>query len=119
MLENSWLFPVIQSTHLAGIALFVGTAVLVDLRILGYGARREASSCGLAVILLTGPILFFANVGRYVSNPAFLFKMAVLTLALAFHFTLHRRQTRVTAIVSMVLWTCVVLGGRAIADFDV
>ncbi len=119
MLENSWLFPLIQSVHLTGIALFVGTTVLSDLRTLGYGTRLESSSGGLALILVTGPILFLANIGRYVSNPAFLFKMAILAAALAFHFTLHRRQSKAAAIVSMILWSAVVLGGRAIADFDV
>ena len=119
MLENSWLFPLIQSAHLVGIALFMGTAVLVDLRIFGYGTRQEASPGGLALVLITGPILFFANVSRYLSNPAFIFKMAVLALALAFHFTIHRRQTKVTAVVSIILWSSVVLGARAIADFDV
>jgi len=39
-LKNSWLFPAIQSLHLAGIALLVGTIVLVDLRLLGYVLRR-------------------------------------------------------------------------------
>jgi hypothetical protein len=57
-------------------------------------------------------------VSRYVSNPAFLVKMAILLLALLFHFTL-RRETKPASIVSMILWSCVVLGGRAIADFDV
>lgn len=119
MLKNSWLFPVIQSIHLIGIALFVGTTVLVDLRILGFGTRREASLSGLAIMLVTGPILFLSDVGRYVSNPAFLFKMAVFLLALVLHFTLHRKQTKLAAVLSMILWSCVVIGGRAIADFDV
>jgi hypothetical protein len=48
--------------------------------------------------------------------------MAVLVGALAFHFTTHNRIERrgkFVALISIVLWTCVVLGGRAIADFDI
>jgi hypothetical protein len=123
MLKNSWLFPIIQSVHLIGIAMFVGTTILGDLRALGVQIPRNAVAsswmpAGLATMLSTGPILFLADVGRYASNPAFLVKMAILLLALLFHFTL-RRETKPAAIVSMILWSCVVLGGRAIADFDV
>jgi hypothetical protein len=124
MLENSWLFPIIQAIHLAGIALFVGTTILDDLRTLGLQIPRDAvgagwTAAGLTIMLLTGPILFLANVSRYLSNPAFLVKIAVLVLALLFHFSFHRKETRPAALVSMALWTIVVLGGRAIADFDV
>jgi hypothetical protein len=45
--------------------------------------------------------------------------MAILFIAVVCHFTLYRKQTRTTALLSVILWTCVVLGGRAIADFDV
>ena len=132
-LKNSWLFPLIQSVHLAGIALLVGTTVLVDLRLLGYALRRYSASeissrcarwtrAGFAIMLTTGPILFASDVPRYSRNPAFLFKMAVLAAALAFHFTTHQqieRRGKLVAVISIALWTCVVLGGRAIADFDI
>ena len=132
-LKNSWLFPVIESAHLAGIALLVGSIVLADLRLLGYTLLRHTVSeitrqfapwrrAGLAIVLTTGPVLFASDVPRYSSNPAFLFKMIVLALALVFHFTFQNRTGRygkLTAIASIALWTSVVLGGRAIADFDI
>ncbi len=55
---------------------------------------------------------------RYVHNPAFLIKIALLVLALGLHFTIHRSGTRLSAILSLIVWSCVILGGRAIADFD-
>ena len=124
------MFPVVQSTHLVGIALLVGAIILVDLRILGFGARRDTASqlaarlasfarAGLAIMVVTGPLLFIADAARYASNPAFRFKMALLLIALASHVTIHRKHTRLGAILSMMLWTGVVVGGRAIADFDV
>jgi hypothetical protein len=131
-IKESWLFPVIQSIHLCGIALLVGSITLVDLRQLGYLltgyeisdiVRRleKWTRIGLAIVLTTGPVLFAADMGRYFKNPAFLLKMAALIAALVFHFMLHNRTRpsgKVSAVVSLVLWTCVVLGGRAIADFD-
>ena len=127
-LKNSWLFPALQSVHVAGLALLVGAIVLLDLRLLGWALPRQTVPevtahvrpwirWGLATMLITGPILFLADIARYLHNPAFLFKVAVLLLALLCQFVL--RRGRLTAVLSLVLWTCVVLAGRAIADFDI
>jgi hypothetical protein len=47
-------------------------------------------------------------------------------VALAGHFTIHRgalrgasTRERVAAVLSLALWSSVVLAGRAIADFDI
>ena len=127
-LKNSWLFPALESVHVAGLALLVGALVLLNLRVLGWALRertidevaaqvRPWTHRGLAAMLLTGPILFAADASRYLHNPAFLFKMAVLALALVCQFAW--RRGRFSAAISLVLWTAVVLAGRAIADFDI
>jgi uncharacterized protein DUF6644 len=126
-LKNSWLFPVIQSVHLMGIALLVGTIVLIDLHLLGLALRRYPVAeiklrfsrwkrAGFAIMMITGPILFASDVSRYIHNPAFLVKMAFLVAALLLQFV--EKRGKVGAAVSIALWSCVVLGGRAIADFD-
>jgi len=141
LIKQSWLFPVIQSIHLIGLTVLVGTIALVDLRLLGIGRRRYTvadlgsalaswTSAGLLTVLVTGPLLFGADIARYLNNPAFLLKMALLALALAGHFTLHRSAVRkdatpvparqkAIAVLSLILWSAIVLAGRAIADFDV
>jgi hypothetical protein len=123
-LENSWLFPVVESIHVIGLGAFVGTIVLEDLRTLGRRIPdtrnlKPWTHAGLAAMLLTGAVMFLSDTTRYLHNPAFQVKAGLLVLALATHFTLHRRGTRFAAILSLILWTCVVLAARAIADFDV
>jgi len=122
-LENSWIFPAVESIHVIGLAAFVGTIVLDDLRTLGLTIPntrhlRVWTYAGLAVMLLTGAAMFLSDATRYWHNPAFQVKVAILVLALASHFTLRRSGTRFAAVVSLTLWTCVVLASRAIADFD-
>ena len=122
-LENSWVFPVVESIHVIGLAAFVGTVVLEDLRTLnfaipGSGRLKPWTHGGLAVMLLTGAAMFFSDSARYLHNPAFQVKVALLVVALAVHFTLRRSGTRFAAVLSLVLWTSVVLAARAIADFD-
>jgi Family of unknown function (DUF6644) len=140
-IRQSLLFPVIQSVHIIGLTVLVGTICLVDLRLLEIGMRRQAigelvsrlapwTSGGLMTVLVTGPLLFASDLTRYLNNPAFVLKMLLLTIALAGHFTLHRSVLRVgaplkiatqklAAALSLILWSSVVLAGRAIADFDI
>jgi hypothetical protein len=130
-----WAFPVVESLHFMGFALSIGTIAIVDLRLLGIGMCRQPASelaadlrrwtlLGLAIMLITGPLMFSADAVVYHQNPSFQFKMICLTLALLFHFTLHRRATRagtpaplakLAGALSLALWTCVVAGGRMIA----
>jgi len=121
--ENSWVFPVIESIHVMGLAAFVGTIVLADLHTLGFipdaGALTRWTHTGLAVMLVTGTAMFSSDTARYLHNPAFHVKIAILAVALVAHFTLRRSGTRFAAILSLALWTSVVLAARAIADFDV
>ena len=122
--ENSWLFPVVESVHVIGLAAFVGTVVLGDVRTLGLRVPdtkhfKAWTHAGLAAMLLTGAAMFFSDTARYLHNPAFQVKAALLVVALAAHFTLRRRGTRFAAVLSLTLWTCVVLAARAIIDFDV
>ena len=130
-----WAFPVVESLHFIGMALSVGTIAIVDLRLLGIAMRRHSAGelaadlhrwtlTGLTLMLITGPAMFSADAVNYHHNPAFQFKMACLSLALVFHFTLHRGATRsatpshlakLAGALSLALWICVVAGGRMIA----
>jgi hypothetical protein len=112
-----------------GLALSVGAIVLADLYLLGWREppipRLERFTwAGFAVMLITGAVLFLSNVSRYVHNWGFLVKMGLLAIALLAHFTLHRKATthrkakRGAAILSLALWSSVVVSSRFIADLD-
>jgi hypothetical protein len=128
--KESWFFPVIQSVHLIGLMLLVGTIAIVDLHVLGFAIRRPSIStdlkswtwAGLITMGITGPLLFWSDWQRYVHNPAFLAKMVLLAIAVPTHFTVRRKpsqHTRLAAVLSLLLWISVVLAGRAIADLDI
>jgi hypothetical protein len=140
LIKQTLLFPIIQSVHIIGLTLLVGTIFLLDLRLLGFGRRhpkRDIASAlapwtfaGLLVIVATGPLLFFSDQTRYLNNPAFVLKMGLLAVALGTHYTLHRTAVRditwlsaggqrLAAALSLLLWSSIVLAGRAIADFDI
>jgi hypothetical protein len=135
MNSYEWVFPAVQSLHFIGFAMSIGTIAIVDLRLLGLGMRRQAAAelaadlepwtrAGIAIMLITGPLMFSTDAVTYHYNPSFQFKMVCLMLALLFHFTLHRRAAqpdaspiaaKLAGATSLLLWTAVVAGGRMIA----
>jgi hypothetical protein len=134
-----WVFPVVESIHICGFTLLVGTVTILDLRLLGLCFREQNISqvaknlapwinTGILIQLLTGAYLFSGDPGEYVQVAAFRSKMLLLLLALIFHFAVIRKATsaaqdsaplgwrRPAAIVSLGLWVSVVLGGLWIGN---
>ncbi len=130
-----WVFPVIQSVHFIGFALSIGTIAMIDLRLLGFGMRQQTPTelaadlnrwtlLGIAMMLVTGFLMFSTDAVTYHNNPSFQVKMICLMVALVFNFTIHRRvvkpgtgpvAARLTAGISLLLWTTVLAAGRMIA----
>jgi hypothetical protein len=130
-----WVFPAIQSVHFIGFAVSIGSIAIVDLRLLGFGMRRQAPAelaadlnrwtlLGIAMMLVTGFLMFSTDAVTYHNNPSFQVKMTCLMVALLFQFTIHRRAVRpgasavgakLTAVASLLLWTTVLVAGRMIA----
>ena len=134
-----WTFPVTESLHTVGIAVFLGLLLVWDLRLLGVMFRSVAVSevwarlipwisIGAAFMMFTGLILFVGNPVHYWGHVFFRIKIAALALAVvnvgAFHLGVERRlvdwdgspspprQARMAGAASVVLWAAVVVAGR-------
>ena len=44
MRSSPWLFPIVATIHLFGLAIIGGSVLVVDLRLLGLGLRRQPVS---------------------------------------------------------------------------
>jgi hypothetical protein len=142
--ESTYVFPIIETVHTLAIVLLVGTVAIVDLRLLGLVLKREPVSqvagqllpwtwAGFAVMFVSGSLLFWAEAATIFVNPAFRLKLLLLPLAglnpLIFHFTIYRSvsswdvapvtpaRARLAAILSLSLWSAIIIAGRAIAYF--
>jgi uncharacterized protein DUF6644 len=102
--NSSVIFPLIEITHLLGLTLLVGTVLVVDVGLLGIGMQRQPAwrlarqlapwtLTGLVMILATGPLLLIAEAMKISMNPIFPIKMAILLVAVLFHFTVFRKTT--------------------------
>ena len=142
--ESDYAFSIIESVHVLGITLLIGTIAILDLRMLGLVLRRISVSriakavfpltwSGFVVMFISGSLLFWAEAAKNYTNPAFRIKLVLLALVglnpLIFHTTIYRRvdewevlaispwRARVAAIASLTLWSGIIIAGRAIAYF--
>jgi hypothetical protein len=131
--DSAWLFPVIEAVHLLGLSVLGGSLLVVDLRMLGLGLRRQSIADlandtrawllgSIAVMILTGTALFLSESVKCYYNQAFWLKITTLPVALLFTLTVRRRvamaaggttlRTRLVACVSLALWLTVAAAGR-------
>ncbi len=140
--ESLWVYPIVESVHVLTLCLFLGTAVMLDLRLLGVTLRRAPVSevygrllpwtaAGFALMVISGALLFYAIPVRTYLNIFFRVKVGLLLLAglnvWVFQRAVFRgvaewdldrvppRGARVAAGLSLALWAGIVVAGRMIA----
>ena len=139
--DSKYGVPILQSLHLTGITLLLGTTLILNLRLLGLGFRRlpmpllseqlwRWTKVGLFLAICAGILIFLPDPTRYAHSGPFRLKMILLCLALIFQFTIFRKTVRtdpglrsrlansVVAVISLTLWFGVGWSGRAIAFFQ-
>ena len=140
--ESVWAEPIVETVHVLTLTLFLGFAVLLDLRLLGLQmARRRASDViaelnpwligGFVVMVITGVLLFCGDPATFYASVFFKIKMLLLVIAglnvLVFNATVGRkvaewdqaseppRGAKLAAILSLAMWAAIIAAGRAIA----
>jgi len=139
--DSVFLFPMIESTHVIGLALVFGTIAIIDLRLLGIAStqrsfQRMASDIlkwtwgAFALTALTGSLMFITNASVYYHNFYFRTKMLLLALTginmLFFELTAGRtihkwdqapsapRAGKAVAALSLAMWIGIICVGRLI-----
>ena len=132
--------PILQTVHLLGAAVLMGTVVMLCLRLLSLAAKHqdpgEMSRRLYPWFLLTLPVMltsaapfFLARPQRYLSNPVFDIKMLSLLISLLITLWLWQRcrnlvlssipvSLRIHALVVASGWIFTILAGRWIAYAD-
>jgi hypothetical protein len=133
--------PILQTIHLLGVAVLMGSVLMINLRILNLACRRQALDelmrrlfpwffWSLPLMLLSGLPFLLARPQRYLSNPVFGIKFLALTLALVSGLLLWRWYrsnhanllpgaiVKLTALLSAFSWILTAMAGRWIAYAD-
>jgi hypothetical protein len=140
--ESIWSFPIVESVHVLGLCLFLGMAVLTDLRLMGVTLRRVPVSevfarvlpwtwVGALIMVCSGLVLFLNTPVRYYTNIFLRVKFVMLFLAVlnawVFHSGIYRKvrqwdrqlptpiYAKVAGALSLLLWGGIVVAGRMIA----
>ena len=90
--ESLYLYPLIESTHVLTLTVFVGLTVMLDLRLLGLAMKQVPASdvmarllpwtkAGFVIMAITGLLLFYAIPVRTYQSIFFRAKVAMLILA--------------------------------------
>lgn len=134
--------PIIQTVHILGIAVLMGTVVMLNLRVLGLAVRSQLLSEMTARIMpwvwwalisnfISGAFFLFARPYRYFNNPIFGWKVFFLVPAVLLTIYFYWRSNQQTnywelnqkriwtskaiALMSLVCWLMVAMAGRWIA----
>jgi hypothetical protein len=128
------LFPALETIHLFGLVLLLGTVLILSLRLLGLlmphqpipelaRALGRYTTLGLGIMLPSGVLMFVATAVRCYGNTSFWVKMCFLATALVFHFTYFQKALRsgnchmLAACGALFLWFGVGAAGRSIGFF--
>jgi hypothetical protein len=140
--ESIWVYPIVETMHVLALCLFLGLALLLDLRLLDFALRRTPVTdlvnrvmpwtwAGFALMVTSGAALFYSDPVKFYGNVFFRIKVGLLVLAgvnaWAFHVTVYRRvaewdrdmptpaRARLAGALSLLLWIGIVTTGRLIA----
>jgi hypothetical protein len=141
--DQPWVVPTSQSIHIVAVSAVFASALMINLRLLGVGARggRSVSQLsdtlipwmwrGLVVLLLTGSIQTLAEPVRQFVTPAFWAKMTMIVIVTLMTVLFVRAlrgnaalwddvssrppQAKIFAVISSVMWIAIIFCGRFIA----
>jgi hypothetical protein len=140
--DSTWLFPIIETIHILGIAMLVGSTSVLDLRLMGLTYRDQPVSklawrflpwawAGFVLQVITGGLLFASEATKMYDNLGFRLKMLLIVVAglnaLVFHSIAYQSvdkwendpvgpvSARAAGLISILLWFGIVFFGRWIA----
>lgn len=131
------LWPLFETLHFIGLALLIGGAGLIDLRLMGFLKTvpvsavmqvRKWAVIGIVINVVTGTLFFVGAPGQYIDNPAWYGKLLFLAVAIINVVVFETRQGtrmltlaagqptptsfKVAGAVSMGSWLMVLYFGR-------
>jgi hypothetical protein len=140
----SWIIPLGQIIHILCLSIVLSSVVLVDSRLLGFGARRLSIGgmsarfmpwiwTALIIMAISGAVLVIGEPRRDLLNPVFRLKMLLLVGAVVVTVLFQRAvqrnarfwdenptrrlSARLVAVVSLALWIAIAVCWRLIAYF--
>ena len=135
--NSIWAYPTVLTVHTFGMMVLVGAALMVDLRLLGFGRGIPITSLerlfrvmwgAFWLNLITGTMLFIADATKRATQPLFLVKLLLVASGIATIVLIRRRvfdgtkepmvitvAARRLALTSLLVWCAAITAGRLLA----
>src|SRR5437762_2125791 len=135
--NSIWAYPTVLTLHTFGMMVLVGAALMVDLRLLGFGRSIPLGSMqrlfgvmwgAFWLNLFTGTMLFIADASKRATQPLFLLKLLLVASGIATIVLIRRRVfdgkkeplvisggAKRLALTSLLVWCAAVTAGRLLA----
>jgi len=141
MRQELWLYPAVEILHIWGFVVLVGSIAMLDLRLLGLSPRVSVRQLSrhllpwtwgaLLAIVPTGILMFMAHADEFITNSAFVTKLALIFAAginaAVFYLGPFRSMiawdggvstpaaAKLHAALSLLIWMGVIACGRLLA----
>jgi hypothetical protein len=141
MRESLWAYPIVETIHIVGFVILVGSVVMFDLRVLGLSKSLSVralsrhllpwSLAALVLIVPTGLLMFMTHATDFLANRTFQLKMGLLMAAginavifrtgpyqTVEHWDIGTRSpvaAQLSVAVSIVVWVSIIACGRLLA----
>ena len=136
--SSDLLYPLVETAHILGFVVMIGSAFMFDLKLLGFSKNLSVqklaehllpwSRSAFVLVVATGFLLFITNAEALASNNVFRVKIILIIIALLnaaiFHlFSYHSIKnnfnptfySKIAASLSIIAWTGVLTCGRLLA----
>ena len=134
-----WVIPAVQTIHILALSVLLGGSVLIDMKLAGILARADSGAAlirrympsvwiALAVMLVSGTLLFWAEPERALTKQIFWIKMGLVLIAFLLTFVIRKRTLLrderrppasfldiAFAFVALAIWLAALFCGRWIA----
>ncbi len=142
---SAYVYPIVLSLHMVGIALFGGMVLMTDMRLLGVAMRkrpiadvvnqfRVPKRWGLLLTVTCGFLMFGSKAEEYYYNAFFRTKLILLALVIVSELVFYRSvyanpaaldqatsvpgNAKLAAALSLLLWTAIACCGRGIGYIE-
>jgi hypothetical protein len=131
--DSIWAYPMILTMHTVGLGIVVGSAAILDLRLLGIGPGIPLQEMrrvlplfwvGFFINLVSGLMLFASEAADKAAQPVFLLKLLLVAIGVvvtsrlknvAFDVDIPPARVRSLAKVSLFAWAGAIVAGRLMA----
>jgi hypothetical protein len=142
---SAYVYPIVLSLHMVGLAFFGGMVLMTDMRLLGWAMRKRSVSdvvgqfriakrWGLLLIVTCGILMAGSKAEEYYYNAFFRTKLILLAAVLVFELIFYRSvyanpaaldrtpsapgSAKIAAALSLLLWTSIACCGRGIGYIE-